>query len=122
MSSWSVLARCADHGLTKAFIGGVTRQTEIGTPGQIFIDGDSYGAASPRREIAVMTAQLPYTLINRSIHNHPPVAELLLTLLEGASPLIDLPDYEKNHNRRHNALPLSIRPTLERAVLGTWRQ
>jgi hypothetical protein len=34
-----------------------------------------------------MTAQLLYALINRSIHNHPPVAELLLTLLEGVSPL-----------------------------------
>jgi hypothetical protein len=87
MSSWPVFARCADHGLTRAFIGGVTRQTEIGTPGQIFIGGDSFGAASPRREIAVMTAQLPYTSINRSIHNHPPVAELSLTLLEGVSPL-----------------------------------
>jgi hypothetical protein len=65
----------------------ITRQTEFGTPGQSFIDGDSSGAASRRREIAVMTAQLPYTLINRSIHNHTPVAELLLTLLEGVSPL-----------------------------------
>ena len=34
-----------------------------------------------------MTAQLPDTLIKRSIHNHTLVAELLLTLLEGVSPL-----------------------------------
>ena len=34
-----------------------------------------------------MTAQLPYTFINLSIHNHPPVAELLLKLLEGVSPI-----------------------------------
>ncbi|MDO8450737.1 MAG: hypothetical protein Q7T10_18250 [Rhodoferax sp.] len=65
----------------------ITRQNEFGTTGQSFIDGDSSGAASRRREIAVMIAQPPDTLINRSIHNHPPVAGLLLTLLEGVSPL-----------------------------------
>ena len=53
---------------------GATRQTEINTPGPIVVGGESSGAASPRSEIAVMTTRLSYTMINRSIHNRPPVA------------------------------------------------
>ena len=64
---------------------GATRQTEINTPGPIFVGGESSGAASPRSEIAVMTAQLSYTLVDRSIHNRSPVAEFLLTPLGGVS-------------------------------------
>jgi pyruvate/2-oxoglutarate dehydrogenase complex dihydrolipoamide dehydrogenase (E3) component len=37
--------------------------------------------------LEVMAAQLPYTVINRSVHIHPTVAELLPSLLEGLSPL-----------------------------------
>ena len=37
--------------------------------------------------LEVMAAKLPYTVINRSVHIHPTVAELLPTLLEGLSPL-----------------------------------
>lgn len=37
--------------------------------------------------LEIMTAQLPYTMINRSVHIHPTVAELLPTQLEGLSPL-----------------------------------
>lgn len=37
--------------------------------------------------LEVMAANLPYTVINRSVHIHPTVAELLPTLLEGLSPL-----------------------------------
>lgn len=37
--------------------------------------------------LEVMAANLPYTAINRSVHIHPTVAELLPTLLEGLSPL-----------------------------------
>lgn len=38
--------------------------------------------------LAVMAAQLPYTHINRTMHIHPTVAELLPTLLEGLKPLV----------------------------------
>lgn len=37
--------------------------------------------------LEVMTARLPYSVINRAVHIHPTVAELLPTLLEGLSPL-----------------------------------
>jgi pyruvate/2-oxoglutarate dehydrogenase complex dihydrolipoamide dehydrogenase (E3) component len=37
--------------------------------------------------LEVMAAQLPCTVINRSVHIHPTVAELLPTLLAGLSPL-----------------------------------
>jgi pyruvate/2-oxoglutarate dehydrogenase complex dihydrolipoamide dehydrogenase (E3) component len=37
--------------------------------------------------LEVMSAKLPYTVINRSVHIHPTVAELLPTLLEGLSPM-----------------------------------
>ena len=37
--------------------------------------------------IEVMTARQPYTVINRSLHIHPTVSELLPTLLEGLAPL-----------------------------------
>lgn len=37
--------------------------------------------------LEVMTARQPYTVINRGVHLHPTVSELLPTLLEGLSPL-----------------------------------
>jgi pyruvate/2-oxoglutarate dehydrogenase complex dihydrolipoamide dehydrogenase (E3) component len=37
--------------------------------------------------LAVMAAGLPYTHINRTVHIHPTVAELLPTLLEGLKPM-----------------------------------
>ena len=38
--------------------------------------------------LEVMTAKQPYTVINRGVHIHPTVSELLPTLLEGLSPLV----------------------------------
>jgi pyruvate/2-oxoglutarate dehydrogenase complex dihydrolipoamide dehydrogenase (E3) component len=38
--------------------------------------------------IEVMTARLPYTVINRGLHIHPTVSELLPTLLEGLVPMV----------------------------------
>ena len=40
--------------------------------------------------LEIMAAKLPYTVINRSVHIHPTVAELLPTLLEGLAPLVSL--------------------------------
>lgn len=37
--------------------------------------------------LEVMTARQPYTVINRGVHLHPTVSELLPTLLEGLKPL-----------------------------------
>lgn len=37
--------------------------------------------------LEVMTARQPYTVINRGVHLHPTVSELLPTLLEGLAPL-----------------------------------
>jgi pyruvate/2-oxoglutarate dehydrogenase complex dihydrolipoamide dehydrogenase (E3) component len=37
--------------------------------------------------IEVMTARQPYTVINRGVHIHPTVSELLPTLLEGLAPM-----------------------------------
>jgi len=37
--------------------------------------------------LKVMTARLPCTVINRAVHIHPTVAELLPTLLEGLAPV-----------------------------------
>lgn len=37
--------------------------------------------------LEVMTARQPYTVINRGVHIHPTVSELLPTLLEGLAPL-----------------------------------
>ncbi len=37
--------------------------------------------------LEVMTARLPCTVINRAVHIHPTVAELLPTLLEGLAPM-----------------------------------
>ena len=37
--------------------------------------------------IEVMTARQPYTVINRGLHIHPTVSELLPTLLEGLAPM-----------------------------------
>lgn len=38
--------------------------------------------------IEVMTARQPYTVINRGLHIHPTVSELLPTLLEGLVPMV----------------------------------
>ena len=38
--------------------------------------------------LELMTARQPYTVINRGVHIHPTVTELLPTLLEGLAPLV----------------------------------
>ena len=38
--------------------------------------------------LELMTAKQPYTVINRGVHIHPTVTELLPTLLEGLSPML----------------------------------